>query len=409
MMRIAYFVNQYPAVSHAFIRREIHALERLGVEVIRYALKGWDAHVVDPLDEQERERTTYIQRRGAVGLAKAVIRTFFSSPLSAFRGLFTAVRLSAGSERPLPVHLAYFAEACQLHLLLRSANVEHVHAHFGTNSAEIVMLNRLMGGAPYSFTVHGPTEFDDPRGLNLAEKIRHAKFVVAITSFTRSQLMRITPGADWSKIALVRCGLQPEIFTETPVPANAVARLVVVGRLVEQKGHLLLIEAARLVRAHGHDFKLMILGDGPLRKELEDAVEHYSLANQIEFTGSISTDRLYEEIKNARALVLPSFAEGLPMAIMEAMALHRPVITTFIAGIPELVIPGENGWLIPAGSIDALADAMEDALATPLERLNEMGKNAFERARELHSADQNVLQLAQLIDPSVGTGASTPT
>jgi glycosyltransferase involved in cell wall biosynthesis len=97
------------------------------------------------------------------------------------------------------------------------------------------------------------------------------------------------------------------------------------------------------------------------------------------------------------------------MAIMEAMALHRPVITTFIAGIPELVVPGENGWLIPAGSINDLADAMEDALATPLERLHEMGEKAFERVRELHSADRNVLELARLIDPSVGTGASTPT
>jgi glycosyltransferase involved in cell wall biosynthesis len=405
-MRIAYFVNQYPAVSHAFIRREIHALERLGIEVVRYALKGWDAHIVDPLDEQERAQTTYIQREGIIGLVKAVLRLLVASPAAVLRGLFASVRLSVGSERPLPVHLAYFAEACRLHLLLGATNVEHVHAHFGTNSAEIVMLNRIMGGVPYSFTVHGPLEFDDPKGLKLADKIRNAKFVVAITSFTRSQLMRIPDRRDWGKIALVRCGLQPEIFAETAVPANAAKRLVVVGRLVEQKGHLLLIEAARAVKARGHDFKLLVLGDGPLRGELMDAVERYSLGDQIEFTGSVSTDRLYDEIRNARALVLPSFAEGLPMAIMEAMALHRPVITTFIAGIPELVISGDNGWLVPAGSIDELADAMQEALETPLEQLNEMGERAFARVRRLHSADQNALELAQLIAPPARTRAS---
>lgn len=408
-MRIAYFVNQYPAVSHAFIRREIHALERLGIEVVRYALKGWDAHVVDPLDEKEREQTTYIQRVGLAGLLKAVLQVLITSPAATLRGLSAAVRLSIGSERPLPVHLAYFAEACRLHILLASTNVAHVHAHFGTNSAEIVMLNRIMGGVPYSFTVHGPLEFDDPKGLKLADKIRHAKFVVAITSFTRSQLMRVTDRREWDKIALVRCGLQPEIFTENAVSASPAARLVVVGRLVEQKGHLLLIEAARTVKARGHNFKLMILGDGPLRGELMEAVDRYSLGDQIEFTGSVSTDRLYDEIRNARALVLPSFAEGLPMAIMEAMALHRPVISTFIAGIPELVVSEENGWLIPAGSIDDLADAMQHALTTPLERLNEMGEHAFERVRKLHSADQNARELAQLIAPSARTGASTAT
>jgi glycosyltransferase involved in cell wall biosynthesis len=137
-----------------------------------------------------------------------------------------------------------------------------------------------------------------------------------------------------------------------------------------------------------------------------DAVERYSLGDQIEFTGSVSTDRLYDEIRNARALVLPSFAEGLPMAIMEAMALHRPVITTFIAGIPELVISGDNGWLVPAGSIDELADAMQEALETPLEQLNEMGERAFARVRRLHSADQNALELAQLIAPPARTRAS---
>ncbi|MGA0841334.1 MAG: glycosyltransferase, partial [Pseudomonadales bacterium] len=152
-------------------------------------------------------------------------------------------------------------------------------------------------------------------------------------------------------------------------------------------------------------FKLLILGDGPLRQDLEKTVALYSMVDEVEFTGSVSTSRLYDEIRHSRALVLPSFAEGLPMAIMEAMALHRPVISTFIAGIPELVIPGENGWLVPAGSVEALVDAMQAVLEAPVDQLQAMGDRAFEKTRELHSADKNAAQLARLIATGGQTGA----
>jgi colanic acid/amylovoran biosynthesis glycosyltransferase len=396
-MRVAYFINQYPAVSVAFIRREIHALEKLGIEVIRYALKGWDANTVDPLDTREKEITTYLQRDGARALIASVLRMMVSSPRLTLRGLAAAFSLGIASQRPLLVHIAYFVEACRLRLLLERAGVKHVHAHFATNSTEIVLLSRIMGGPTYSFTVHGPEEFDDPVGLKLREKIRLAKFVVAITSFTRGQLMRVADRGDWEKIALIRCGLHSDIFEQSATPVTSDVRMVVVGRLVEQKGHLLLLEAARELKRRGLEFKLLVIGDGPLRGVLEETAERYSLGGQVEFTGSVPTSRLYDEIKRARALVLPSFAEGLPMAIMEAMALRRPVISTFIAGIPELVVPGENGWLVPAGSVDLLVDAIQEVLESSPEQLNAMGERAFAKTCELHSADKTVTQLVRLI------------
>jgi glycosyltransferase involved in cell wall biosynthesis len=398
--RIAYFINQYPAISHAFIRREIHALERQGFEVLRIALKGWEGELVDPQDPQERANTRYVQRDGLLALARATFAVMLRSPGRFFTALWLALRMGWRAARPLPHHLAYLAEACQLLPWLQEHGASHVHAHFATNSAEIVMLAHALGGPRYSFTMHGPEEFDSTRALRLNEKIRRAAFVVAITSYTRSQLYRCSAFEDWPKIQVVRCGLQPEIFDATPDYPPATPRMVCIGRLVEQKGQLLLIEAAARLAARGVEFKLMILGGGPLHGDLEAQIRRLGLEGKVELTGSVSTDRLYEEIRLARGLVLPSFAEGLPMVIMEAMALRRPVISTYIAGIPELVRPGENGWLIPAGSIDDLVQAMEALLTTSTDVLRIMGEAAHERVRMLHSADIETQALARLIRQS---------
>ena len=167
-MRIAYLVNQYPMVSHVFIRREILALERRGVEVTRIALRGWDSELVDPEDQLERERTRYVLREGAPALLLALTRMLFTRPVRLLRALALACRMGRHAERPLPVHLAYLAEACRIEPWLREARIQHVHAHFGTNSAEVAMLVHVLGGPPWSFTVHGPTEFDKAQFIGLA-------------------------------------------------------------------------------------------------------------------------------------------------------------------------------------------------------------------------------------------------
>jgi len=397
--RIAYLINQYPQISHVFIRREIRALERQGLQVLRIALRGWDAAGVDPEDHEERSRTRYVLEDGLAPLGWAVIRTIFTAPGRFISALALAVRLGWRAERPLPYHLAYLAEACRMLPWLRAFGASHVHAHFGTNSAEVVMLVHALGGPPYSFTVHGPTEFDRPQLLGLGEKMRRAAFVVAISSYGRSQLFRWIAHAYWPKVKVVHCGLEPE-YADGTQPAPSAARLVCLGRLVEQKGQLLLIEAARQLAARGLEFELVLVGGGPMRDEIETLIARYGLGQRVRLTGAISTEKLREELLQARALVLPSFAEGLPMVIMEAMALRRPVLSTYIAGIPELVLHGENGWLFPAGSIDALAAAMEDCLSRSHEKLREMGDDAHERERNRHSVDVQASELARLFRES---------
>src|ERR1019366_4420828 len=375
-MRIAYLVNQYPQVSHSFIRREIRALERQGFQVMRIALRGWDAELVDREDQLEREHTRFVLRDGAPTLLLALMRMLFTKPLCLVRAFLLAWRMGRRAERPLYVHLAYLVEACRIEPWLRAAGIQHLHAHFGTNSAEVAMLAHALGGPPWSFTAHGPEEFDKGIIIGLGEKIRRCKFVVAISSYGRSQLYRFVEHRHWPKVQVVHCGLEPAFYAEPVSPISAARRLVCVGRLCEQKGQLLLVEAAARLAAKKLEFELVLAGDGELRADIEALVALLDLQAHVRITGWISGEQVRKEILAARALVLPSFAEGLPVVLMEAMALQRPVISTFVAGIPELVLPGEHGWLVPAGDVEALASAMQVCLDAPTDTLARMGEAA---------------------------------
>jgi len=393
-LRIAYFINQYPKVSHSFIRREILALERQGFEVLRIALRGWNEQLADAEDRSEQVRTRYILEGGVLPLLGACVRTLARSPLRFLDALILALRMGWRGARPLPYHLAYLAEACRMLPWLRSFGAVHVHAHFGTNSAEVAMLAHALGGPPYSFTVHGPEEFDQPQFLGISEKVSRAAFVVAISSYGRSQLYRWIPHAHWPRVKVVHCGLEPAFHAIAPVASPAAPRLVCVGRLCAQKGQLLLIEAAARLAAKGIRFELVLAGDGEMRAEIDRMIARYGLVQQVRVTGWISSDQVRNEILGARALVLPSFAEGLPVVLMEAMALHRPVLTTYVAGIPELVRAGENGWLFPAGDIDELVAALEDFLSRSPEELGCMGNAAHERVLARHCIDIAATRLA---------------
>jgi glycosyltransferase involved in cell wall biosynthesis len=400
-MRIAYLINQYPMVSHSFIRREILALERQGFEIVRIALRGWDSEIRDTADAAERTRTRYVLRAGAPALVLAVFRTLLTQPGRFARALALAWQMSRRAERPLFFHLIYLAEACRVASWLRETESQHLHAHFGTNSAEVAMLAHALGGPPWSFTVHGPEEFDKALIIGLAEKVRRCEFVVAVSSFGRSQLYRLVERAHWPKVQVVHCGLESAFHVVPDKPAPSTRRVVCVGRLCEEKAQLLLIESARRLAEKGVEFELVLAGDGELRAEIEALIANYDLGAKVRVLGWISGERVREEILAARALVLPSFAEGLPVVIMEAMALQRPIISTYIAGIPELVRDSEHGWLVPPGDVDALVDAIQTCLDAPVEALAHIGKTARERALERHDVEKEVRKLAHLFQQKI--------
>jgi glycosyltransferase involved in cell wall biosynthesis len=397
VMRIAYVINQYPKISHSFIRREILALERRGFNILRISLHGWDAELPDKEDRKERARTRYVLQDGLPVLFRAVLQTMLAIPRRFFSALLLATRIGRNAERPMLYHLAYVAEACLMLHWLRSFGATHIHAHFGNNSAEVAMLAHVLSGLPYSFTVHGQDELNFG-GIN--EKARRASFVVAISSFGLSQLYYRVDHAYWPKLKVIHCGLEFAFHDVPPLPPPETPRLVCVGRLSKEKGQLLLVEAARQLTHKNIEFELTLAGDGDMRAELEKLIEQYELTDKVRITGWLDSNQVRNEILEARGLVLPSFTEGLPVVIMEAMALRRPVLATYVGGIPELVIQGENGWLFPAGSIDEMSAAMERCLAMSVAQLQKMGEAGYSRVVNRHSIDAETFKLAELFRES---------
>lgn len=406
-MKVAYLVNQYPQLSHSFIRREIQALESQGVQIERISIRPPGSQP-EPADADEATRTWILLRAGWAYFLSAVVGAGLRAPWAFLKAAWMCLRLGSRTLARLPRHGAYFLEACVLVKKLREGGCQHVHAHFGTNPATVALLTRMLGGPPYSFTVHGPEEFDHPYELGLPEKICAAAFVVGVSNFGRSQLYRWTPHDQWHKIHVVHCGLGETFFEgiATPIPDNK--HFVCVGRLCEQKGQLLLLAALKVLVAEGIACRLVLVGDGPLRPFLEAEIERLRLEESVHLLGAQGESRVRREVLEARAFVLPSFAEGLPVVLMEALALNRPVISTYVAGIPELVEPGISGWLVPAGSVHALAQALREVLQTPVERLSTMGAAGARTVRVEHRAVTEAEKLRALFlkPPPAGVGSA---
>jgi len=435
-MKIAYLVNQYPKVSHSFIRREILALEAQGVAISRFSVRScWD-ELVDTEDIEEAHKTRYllagnhegkltpkptpkltpkmgerspktplpkgfIQNLGEklgvmVRLGGAVVQTALSCPQGLGRGLQWAISRGWKSDRGLILHVIYLAEACLLRRWLRADRISHIHAHFGTNSATVALLCQVLGGVSYSMTVHGPEEFDKPLGIHLGEKTARSRFTVAISSFGKSQLFRWCDRVHWDKVQVVHCGVDDRFLNSKIVPLPAEKRWVCVGRLGEQKGHLLLMEAVGQLAAEGYDFQLVLVGDGPLRPQIESLMAQWNLGDRVQITGWASAEQVQQHILQAQASILPSFAEGLPVVIMESLALARPVVSTYIAGMPELVQPGVCGWLVPAGSLMELKEALRVLAQTPRDRLESMGAAGVDLIAQNHNIHTEAAKLKAL-------------
>jgi len=258
-----------------------------------------------------------------------------------------------------------------------------------------------LGGPTYSFTVHGPEEFDKVEAIALPEKIKRASFVVAVSSFGRSQLLRWCDYSDWSKIQVVHCGLDAMFLSQSPIPLPTKPQFVCVGRLSEQKGISILVEAVGQLAQEGLRFKLVLVGDGSLRPEIEALIKALKVEEYIELTGWATNLEVKQYILDSQVMILPSFAEGLPVAIMESLALARPVLTTYIAGIPELIQPNRSGWLVPAGSVEELAIAMRQILSLPLETIAEMGKIGAEMVNKQHNATTESQKLLKLFQSQI--------
>jgi colanic acid/amylovoran biosynthesis glycosyltransferase len=396
-LRIAYLVNRYPAASHSFIRREIEAVEAAGAIIDRWSVRRPGSDLPDAQDRAEVERTRYILAAGISSLILAAFKVALLSPIRFWSALRCTLSMAQPQVGSWARHCAYLAEAAYLAAAFKRDGVDHVHAHFGTNPAAVARLVRRLGGPTYSFTVHGPDEFDDPKGLDLHGKIKEASVIFTISHFGSSQLMRWSDPIDWEKIKIARCGVDGRYITQAYHEAAPVAPILCcVARLSAQKGLPLLIQAAAQVKRDFGAFTLNLVGDGELRPNIEAMIKEFDLTSSVHIIGWSDSAAVQTHLIASRAMVLPSFAEGLPVVIMEALALQRPVIVSAIAGTPELV-DQSCGWVVPAGSVEAVASAMMEALrAEPLELLA-MGAEGRKRVLDAHDALRNGKNLYQII------------
>jgi colanic acid/amylovoran biosynthesis glycosyltransferase len=395
-LTVAYLINLYPKISHSFIRREIRALESQGVLVQRYAIRRTAEPLVDAADREELARTRVLLDLGVTAFLRGFFRVAVRHPLQLLRTLGLAVRIGVGSDRGLARHLAYVVEACALLDILRQNPVDHIHAHFGTNATAVAMYCAALGGPGYSFTAHGTESFESPRRIRLGEKAKRARFVVTVCDYGRRELIASSADIDENKVHVVRCGLD-EAFLAASGPMGAVGKqLVVVGRLSIEKGHRVLLDAAARLQEEQVDFRIVLVGDGELRGEIEHQRATLGLGARIELAGWQDHASVQEILSASRALVLASFGEGLPVVIMEAMAMGRPIVSTDVGGVSELVLDGETGWLVPAGDSKRLSEAMRLALETSDSELAAMGQKGRERVLRMHDARNEAAKLKEL-------------
>jgi colanic acid/amylovoran biosynthesis glycosyltransferase len=379
-MKLAYLTSQYPATSHTFISREVAAVRALGTELDTFSVRPpAAAELQHPALAAEAASTFTLLSQPLMRFASSHVRAFATKPGRYFRTLFLATRHRPPGLKAFALAFAHFAEAIVLADELKRRGLTRLHNHFANSGATVGYLATSFLRMPWSFTMHGISETDYPAGLMLGRKIEAAEFVACVSWFGRAQAMRLVSPDHWDKLHVVRCGL-PLRTLPAATGSGGGTRFVCVGRLSPEKGHAGLLEAFSRLGCDRSDLQLVLVGDGPDLDRLKRRADALSIAGQVTFAGRCGEKDALAWIARSDILVLPSFMEGLPIVLLEAMAIGTPVIATRVAGIPELVDDGRNGLLFTPSDWDALAECMrrladDPALRTKLAR---QGRKAVE-------------------------------
>jgi colanic acid/amylovoran biosynthesis glycosyltransferase len=411
-MRVAYLCSHYPAISHTFVLREVEALRRLGAQISTFSIRRANPdQLLSALDRSAFATTAAILPPRWKTLLATHLRLAFGSTRAYLSTLLFSLRLSSPGPRGLLWRLFYFLEAGALWRGCEEEGIRHIHAHHANAAADVAMLAAHLGSGidprnpwSWSFTRHGPTELYDFRNHHLREKLQDARFVVCISDFARSQMMAMSDPNVWDRFHVVHVGIPVEAFTRAvPVP-EATLSILCLGRLAPEKGHVVLLEALAGLVSGGHSVKLTIAGDGPLRARLEQQAVQLGIASHLSLQGSVGQEELRGLYEEASIFCLPSFVEGVPVVLMEAMAMELPVVSSRIAGIPELIDDGQSGILVAPGRRADLEEALAHLLASP-ELRQGMGSRGRERVEEEFNVDRTGTQLFQLFAEQLsGTG-----
>lgn len=424
MTAVAYLVSQYPALSHAFIEREVAELRAGGCEVTVLSVRRPEpGDLRTEAARAEAAATVAIQGLPARTLVADGLAALVSHPVA----LAATVRHGLGPGRGVRgrlKRLAYVAEAIPVHRRLRDRGLRHLHVHFANNAADIADIAvhlgaRIDGPATWSWSMsmHGPTEFADPVGYRLPAKVASAAFVACISDFCRRQLLAVAPRASVEDLPIVHMGVDTRDFpaagaeraarvaatgTTSATGSPGPLRVLFVGRLVPEKAPVDLVEA---VARTGRPVEVRIVGNGPLRADVEARIAALGLGGSVRCLGGLGQDELPAHYGWADVFCLPSHAEGVPVVLMEAMSTELPVVTTTIAGIPELV-DETNGVLVSPGDVDAVAGALR-LLADDAELRAALGRRGRETVLRDYRSAVNAARLRTRFDALPTVGAVT--
>lgn len=393
---ITYVVSQYPAISHTFILGEVNGLLSQGFETQVASINQPDRpyEKLTETEQQAYEHTFFIKSELLKRLPVYLFKTLKNKPKGFFKSLLTSLKNGLRYPVQLPKYIAYWLEAMVVADIAENNNSQQLHAHFSTQGCTVAMLASQIQGIPFSMTVHGPDEFYQVNEQYLEQKFAAANFIVCISDFARSQVMKFSQFDQWQKIYVNNLGVDAALF-RPEVKNNQVPTLLCVGRLVNAKGQGVLIQAARELKQRGIAFQLQMVGDGPDKLSLEAFVAANNLGDEVKFLGKVNHNRVQELQRQADIFVLPSFAEGIPIVLMEAMASGTPCVTTHITGIPELFTNEFDGLLVRPGNEQLLADALE-RLITDKALYEKIASNALQTVREKWSIDASNQRLAEL-------------
>ncbi len=414
LVKIAYLCSEYPAISHTFILREVDALRRLGAAITTFSIRRTHPdHLLAQADRIAFQSTFAILPPRWSRLLGAHLKLAIGKPLVYLSTLALALRLAPTGLRGRLWQFFYFVESVMLWRECRRRGIRHIHVHFANVAADVALLASHIGSAvepkqpwSWSFTMHGPTEFFDVHHFRLAEKLRYARFVVCISDFARSQLMALSDPETWRKLRVIHVGIPIEQFT--PVDDRGFSRgnrtILCVGRLVTEKGQAVLLEAVALLAKRGHAVSVTLAGDSPQRPVLERLAERLGVVSRVSFLGAVGQEELRALYESASIFCLPSFAEGIPVVLMEAMAMKLPVVSTRITGIPELIEDGHAGLLVAPGRPDELADALERVLMDDSLR-RKLGLRGREKVLGEFNAERSAGQLYALFAEQLASAA----
>ena len=393
-LEIAYLASEYPGISHTFIFREIAALREQGIKVITSSIRR-PAHLdkMTALEKADADATFYIKNSSIKHILTSHLSLVKQSPGRYISMLSQAVSLSRQGPRNLFKGLAYFAEAGLLIKWMQDNHSPHVHVHFANPAATVAMIATVYGTITFSMSVHGPDVFYNVDTGLLAEKVIRSKAVRCISHYCRSQLMRLVPHKLWAKFTIVRCGIDKDKFSPRPEPNNTVPEILCVGRLVPAKGQHVLLDACGILKKRGVNFTLTFVGDGEDRSTLESLSGTLGIADQVTFTGAIGQDEVPGYYDRADIFAIASFAEGVPVVLMEAMAKEIPSVSTRITGIPELIEDGKNGVLTAPSDTNDLADRLQQLIDDPALR-SRLGKKGREQVLEHYDLNKNCARMA---------------